>query len=681
MKHKTWAHLLAVLGLTLALSSGVAVSGRQTLAQDTVAAGAASPQAAVGAAFTYQGRLTDAGNPADGSYDFEFTLYDDPSTGSQVGSAITVEDQAVDDGLFTVRLDFGAVFAGDARYLAIGVRPGGSTGAYTALSPRQEITAAPYALYALDVAAHDHWGETWTGAGTGLTLSGGTTGLSASGATGVSGSSSSGYGVVGSSTSGYGVYGSSTSGYGVYGSSSSTLASVYGSNTSSGPGVRGASSSGPGVSGSTSSSTEAGVYGSNTSGSGVRGESTSSHGVHGSSTNGYGVYGASVNSDGVYGATSSSTSAGVYGQGSSGYGVAGRTSSGAGYAGVSGWNYGAGDGVSGMSTGGVGVYGTTANTKPAIWGNQTAGAAGVWGVSVSGPGVSGQTASGANAGVVGNNTGSGPGVSGTSTSGNGIYGSSGSGHGVSGATANSTNAGVYGSNTSSGPGVKGESTSGRGVYGFSASSTGVRGESTFGYGIYGSSVASDLAGVGGENYGDGYGVWGYSAAGWGGYFWPSLWVNGYLAKGGGSFKIDHPLDPEHKYLYHSFVESPDMMNVYNGNVILDEKGEAWVELPAWFEALNRDFRYQLTPIGAPGPNLHIAEEVAANRFKIAGGTAGGKVSWQVTGIRQDPYAEANRIPVEETKPPKEQGTYLHPAAYGQPASKGLDYREAAGGGE
>jgi hypothetical protein len=152
-------------------------------------------------------------------------------------------------------------------------------------------------------------------------------------------------------------------------------------------------------------------------------------------------------------------------------------------------------------------------------------------------------------------------------------------------------------------------------------------------------------------------------------------VTGTLSKGGGSFKIDHPLDPENKYLYHSFVESPDMMNIYNGNVSLDGSGEAWVEMPEWFDALNRDFRYQLTAIGAPGPNLYIAEEISGNRFKIAGGTPGMKVSWQVTGIRQDPFANANRIPIEEMKPAEQRGKYIHPTAYGVSTSRGLHYEE------
>jgi hypothetical protein len=103
-----------------------------------------------------------------------------------------------------------------------------------------------------------------------------------------------------------------------------------------------------------------------------------------------------------------------------------------------------------------------------------------------------------------------------------------------------------------------------------------------------------------------------------------------------------------------------------------------VALPDWFEALNRDFRYQLTPIGAAMPGLYIAQEVRDNAFRIAGGAPGMKVSWQVTGIRQDAYANAHRIPVEEPKPADEQGLYLHPLELGQPAELGLGYEENFG---
>jgi hypothetical protein len=144
----------------------------------------------------------------------------------------------------------------------------------------------------------------------------------------------------------------------------------------------------------------------------------------------------------------------------------------------------------------------------------------------------------------------------------------------------------------------------------------------------------------------------------------NLTITGKLTKGSGSFKIDHPLDPANKYLSHSFVESPDMMNIYNGVVVLDSKGKALVDLPEYFQALNSDFRYQLTAIGTPGPNLYVAEEISGNHFKIAGGKPGAKVSWQVTGVRQDAYAKAHRIKVEEDKPAQQRGRYLHPELFG-----------------
>jgi hypothetical protein len=148
----------------------------------------------------------------------------------------------------------------------------------------------------------------------------------------------------------------------------------------------------------------------------------------------------------------------------------------------------------------------------------------------------------------------------------------------------------------------------------------------------------------------------------------NVWVSGNLSvsgnvnKSSGNFKIDHPLDPANKYLYHSFVESPDMKNVYDGMVVLNKKGEAVVELPDYFEALNQDFRYQLTSIGRFMP-LYIATEIKGNKFTIAGGKPGAKVSWQVTGIRHDAYAEAHRIQVEENKTGKERGTYMHPELF------------------
>jgi len=166
-------------------------------------------------------------------------------------------------------------------------------------------------------------------------------------------------------------------------------------------------------------------------------------------------------------------------------------------------------------------------------------------------------------------------------------------------------------------------------------------------------------------------VYGTSNTGYAGLFVGNVRVTGTMSKGGGAFKIDHPLEPENKYLQHSFIESPDMMNVYNGNVVLDENGGALIKLPECFEALSRDFRYQLTCIGGFAP-VYIAEKISGNRFKIAGGKAGMEVSWQVTGIRQDAYAKTNRIVVEQAKSAGERGYYLHPTAYGLPEEKGIE---------
>ncbi|HTS34963.1 MAG TPA: DNRLRE domain-containing protein [Candidatus Solibacter sp.] len=139
-------------------------------------------------------------------------------------------------------------------------------------------------------------------------------------------------------------------------------------------------------------------------------------------------------------------------------------------------------------------------------------------------------------------------------------------------------------------------------------------------------------------------------------------IVGNVSKGGGSFKIDHPLDPANKYLYHSFVESPDMMDVYNGNVTTDRHGFATITLPEYFQALNRDFRYQLTVIGQFAQAI-IVSEIKDNRFTIRTNKRGVRVSWQVTGIRQDAFANAHRIPVEVEKPAQEQGRYLHPELF------------------
>jgi hypothetical protein len=227
-----------------------------------------------------------------------------------------------------------------------------------------------------------------------------------------------------------------------------------------------------------------------------------------------------------------------------------------------------------------------------------------------------------------------------------------------------------------GVGVYGQGDTHAGVFGGSISGDGVSGDSSRGRGVFGlildiSSTGSGVMGVGAQNVGvfgisndTGVIVLGGFLAG---FFFGDVHVTGNLSKGGGGFSIDHPLEPANRTLHHSFVESPERKNVYDGIVVCNRRGEAVVRLPKWFEALNEDFRYQLTPIGGPAPDRHIAGEAKDNRFKIGGGTPGLKVSWQVTGLCQDPRAKAHPLVVEKRNPIGERGRYLHPGEHGKPA--------------
>ncbi len=224
------------------------------------------------------------------------------------------------------------------------------------------------------------------------------------------------------------------------------------------------------------------------------------------------------------------------------------------------------------------------------------------------------------------------------------------------------------------------------VYG-SLSEGNSRGET---YGAYGS-AQSDTAG----NLGMKYGVYGVAGGGqfnygvygavnnagaslnsYAGFFNGKVNINGTLnvlgsiTKGSGTFKIDHPLDPENKYLYHSFVESPDMMNIYNGNCITNQQGKAVILLPDYFEALNKDFRYQLTCIGQPA-QVWIAEKIQANQFTIQSDKPNVEISWQITGIRHDAYAKAHRVVAEVEKETENKGKYLYPEEAGVDISKNI----------
>jgi hypothetical protein len=288
-----------------------------------------------------------------------------------------------------------------------------------------------------------------------------------------------------------------------------------------------------------------------------------------------------------------------------------------------------------------------------------------------------------NSGVFATSTGTGLGAVSTANftttpviSGRALATGDGTTHGVDGISSTNQGVGVYGlTQGTAGSGVLGQSTAGGiAVLGQSVGSSG--------QGVWGENFGSSGDGVVGIAHSNGDGIFAFNdhpgdalfalnqSGGFAAFFNGDVDVDGNLSKAAGSFKIDHPLDPANKYLYHSFVESPDMMNVYNGNITTDGAGRAVVQMPDWFEALNRDFRYQLTVIGQFAQAM-VASEMANHKFAIQTDKPNVKVSWQVTGVRQDAWANAHRIPVEEAKSGRERGAYLHPELFGAPADKSI----------
>jgi hypothetical protein len=380
---------------------------------------------------------------------------------------------------------------------------------------------------------------------------------------------------------------------------------------------------------------------------GVVGHSVQNPGVIGRSEEDNGVIGESRDSSGVFAASFSEDGEGVLAT-----------------------NLAGGDGVVSFVGDGAAVVGSSRRTGTGVAGSNFAGDGGA--VPANGVGVDGFNA-GTGIGVRGHSP-DGTGVQGTSnivgvrgsveTNGFGVWGKSNGGQGVRGESfgGGDRSIGVSGKSFGGGgQGVRGESFGGGGSIGVSGSS------GDFGIGVHGENTSSFGIGVSGENTSGGsfgIGVAGQAApnSGRAGFFDGGISI----INGPNSFKIDHPLDPENKYLVHTSVESSEKKNVYDGVARLDEEGAAWIELPEWFEALNGDFRYQLTAVGGSAPGLHVAEEVSENRFKIAGGEEGMKVCWQVTGTRKDPWATANPFEVEQEKPEEERGRYLDPALYDAP---------------
>jgi hypothetical protein len=413
-----------------------------------------------------------------------------------------------------------------------------------------------------------------------------------------------------------------------------------------------------------------------------------------------------ANGNGLFGVSGPGAAAkGAWGRSAAGIGVFGEAMA------TSGVNYG----VRGVtpSTSGTGVQGVANATSGATYG------------------VFGSSASPAGRGVYGFNTAiDGVGVSGVANNGvaKGVYGRSSSGYGVYGEATGVGGTGVHGeaSNGVQARGVEGVST-GRGVFGASTGtsvySSGVYGSGRIGVEAFGSGtsgtaiyahsehqgviVEADALGIYAEGgtigvdargvatavnaaggatgvYAEGsqYGIYARKWSGQlgaavyangiqAGYFLGNVFVEGTLGKSGGSFVIDHPQDPANKILEHSFVEAPQRLNVYDGTVTLDATGAATVRMPRYFRALNRDFRYQLTAIGTMAPGLHISKEIERSGFTIAGGAPGQKVCWQVTGVRQDAWAQKHPLRVERAKRRKDRGKYLNPDAFGKPRSAAM----------
>jgi len=249
-----------------------------------------------------------------------------------------------------------------------------------------------------------------------------------------------------------------------------------------------------------------------------------------------------------------------------------------------------------------------------------------------------------------------------------ISSSTATGAAVRGDTSSANAKGVLGVNTNSvgGYAVMGDA---------SASGIGVYGRSEAGAGISGISVNGDV-GVGGGGplrgvYGTSpaYGI--YGASGGGG---TAVYASGNLtASGFKQFRIDHPRDPEHAYLVHYATESPSPQNFYVGNVVTDDKGYAWVDLPEYFEDINTNVKYQLTVVsgGRDFVQAMVSREVEGNRFQVRTSAPRTKVSWRVDADRNDLYARRHRPTDVLQKGPREVGTYANPDVYGFGPDRGI----------
>jgi hypothetical protein len=340
---------------------------------------------------------------------------------------------------------------------------------------------------------------------------------------------------------------------------------------------------------------------------------------------------------------------------------------------------GAGWGVAGSTNSSnlnaFGVYGAavaTSGSAAGVYGSGSTGVKGLATVANGGPGGSftgfsgqpnsglagtpGVIASGGNGDPNFNQVGPGPGV--YATGGNGIDG--GDGVFATGGTG-------FGTFHPGGSGITGQG--GVGPIGGASGVAGFGGASTINDGVGGLFI-------GGSSSANGDGIFASAGSGYAGYFQGDVYVSGVLSAAAKNFKIDHPLDPANKFLVHASVESSELMNIYSGNVITDVQGDATVTLPDWFEAENTDFRYQLTVVGQFAQAI-VANEIANHQFQLKTSAPNVKVSWQVTAVRQDAYAQAHPLVVEEQKDEHLRGYFIHPELHGAPSEKQIEWARHA----
>ena len=653
-------------------------------------------------AFTYQGELQTAGLPATGPHDLRFRLYDAAAGGLQIGTTLCSDNVALAAARFTVSLDFGAAFTGQQRFLEIEARA--DTGldclnaaGFVILGPRQPLTAAPNAAFALTAASA-------------------TTAATAANATQLNGQAAAFYQNAANLSAGtlsdlrlsanvallnnaQTFTGAKTLNNpanlftGTFTGPGTGLTGLNASNIASGTLTDLRLSSNAALLNNAQTFTAAKTFstaplftaagspfsvtsttlvtnlnadlldglnstaflqavpvpltlsGSNTSHI-IRGQNASngfgSSGVFGESTF---VFGSTY---GVRGRTASTSGRGVFGEATAdtgpSYGVYGISDSTAGH-GVRGFvsaSTGTNYGVSGrsMSTTGVGVEGVAGAATGLTYGvhgqSDSTGGTGVRGVATA--------ASGVTYGVYGESD---------STNGRGVVGEA--------AAATGFTMGVY---------AQSASTSGRAVYGLATATTGMN------YGVEGGSFSASGRGVYGEAADTGatstpYGVRGFCSTATLGF---AVFALGDMsASGVKPFRIDHPTDPANKYLLHYSSESPFPQNFYNGNVTTDANGFAWVELPEYFAEINTNSKYQLTVIGKSFAQAIVSEEISENRFQIQTNQPNVKVSWRVEADRNDLRIAANRPTDEREKTGLEKGKYQHPEYYNLPKEMGMDY--------